>query len=125
MGILLAQDISFVPMVLVLPFLFGQSGYHGDGGEWYTIVFKIIGATIGLFLFTRYVFPILVRRVLRTRSNELFYFMMFFIVVAIANGTHHLIGSVTLGAFLSGLVFASSPMSSRHFQIFYHFEICS
>jgi CPA2 family monovalent cation:H+ antiporter-2 len=113
-GILLAQDLSFVPMVLFLPILFGGSTVDGaEQVHWSMKTVQIFGGAGGLFLFTKYLMPFIVEKILKTRSNELFFFMLFFLVACIAAGAHFLIGSITLGAFLAGLVFASSPVAKQ------------
>lgn len=113
-GILLAQDLSFVPMVLFLPILFSYGlDSSAENTHWAFKSMHIVGAGIGLFAFTKYLLPFIVEKILKTRSNELFFFMLFFLVAVIAAGAHTLIGSVTLGAFLAGLVFASSPVAKQ------------
>lgn len=113
-GILLAQDISFVPMVLLLPIMFGAAEHSvTDGGGWYLKVLTVGGALAGLFLFARYLLNPITEKILQTRSNELFFFMLLFLICAIAMGSYGLMGSITLGAFLAGLVFASSPVSKQ------------
>lgn len=112
-GILLAQDLCFVPMLLVLPLLFEHGGVDASSAVWGTKTLYLTGACLGLAAFTKLVMPIMVEKILQTRSNELFFFMLLFLIAVIASGSHILMGSFTLGAFLAGLTLASSPVSKQ------------
>lgn len=116
-GILLAQDVVFAPMIMLIPFLFndtsttvaGKVGSHHDLSS--LIIF--LGCCLLLFLLTKYALGRLFWLVLKTRNQELFFFVLLFLFGLIAFGTKALIGSLSLGAFIAGLCFANSPLAKQ------------
>lgn len=104
-GLLIFQDLAIVAFVLVVPMLSGDGGSALDmavafGRAALVVAVVLIGA--------RRVMPQLLERVARACSQEVF----LLVVVAICIGTAYvsglLIGSVTLGAFLAGLLVGES-----------------
>ena len=117
-GILLAQDVVFAPMIMLIPFLFGDSpnqdvGGKGGGHQDLSTLLLFLGCCLILFLFTKYVLGRFFWVVLKTRSQELFFFVLLFLFGVIAFGTEHLIGSLSLGSFIAGLCFANSPLAKQ------------
>lgn len=115
-GILLAQDVVFAPMIMLIPFLFGDlAPAEGKGGMHHdlTTLALFIGSCLILFLFTKYVLGRFFWLVLKTRNQELFFFVLLFLFGVIAFGTEALIGSLSLGAFIAGLCFANSPLAKQ------------
>jgi monovalent cation:H+ antiporter-2, CPA2 family len=112
MAILIFQDIAFVPMMLLIPFLAG----HGAEAAWMGIVL-LVAKAIGIWLVIWLVAPRLVPRMLsaiaRTGSNELFLLSIGVICFAVAWGTSLLGLSLALGAFLAGLILSDSEHSHR------------
>jgi len=112
MAVLIFQDIAFVPMMLLIPFLAGQ----GAGNVWMGIVL-LFAKAIGIWLVIWLVAPRLVPRVLgaiaRTGSNELFLLSTGVICFAVAWATSLLGLSLALGAFLAGLILSDSEHSHR------------
>ena len=112
MAILIFQDIAFVPMMLVVPFLGGIGGenpWRAAG----VLVLKvvIIWLVIGLAA------PRLARKVLtkiaRTQSNELFLLSIGVVCFFVAWLTSLAGLSLALGAFLAGLILSDSEHSHR------------
>ena len=104
-GLLIFQDLAMVAFVLVVPVVCGDGGSALDmgvalGRAAVVVAVVLIGA--------RRVMPQLLERVARACSQEVF----LLVVVAICIGTAYvsglLIGSVTLGAFLAGLLVGDS-----------------
>ena len=101
LGILIFQDLAVVAMVLLVPML------GGEGGSPWELV-RALGTAglliVGVLLVARRVMPPLIETVARTCSQEIFLLT----VVAICFGTAYLTSlagvSLSLGAFLAGLV---------------------
>jgi CPA2 family monovalent cation:H+ antiporter-2 len=109
-GLLIFQDLAVVVMVLLVPILGGRAGGLGD-------IAGALGAAVGIIaavlLVARRALPPLLERVARTCSPEVFLVT----VIAICFGTAYassLAGlSVSLGAFLAGLVVSESRFSEH------------
>lgn len=112
MAILIFQDVAFVPMMLAIPFLAGQT----QGAPWLQVAL-LVAKAIGIWLVIWLVAPRLVPRMLtaiaRTGSNELFLLSIGVICFAVAFGTSLLGLSLALGAFLAGLILSDSEHSHR------------
>ncbi len=100
-GLLLFQDLAIIPMVLLVPAL-GTSG--GSISEIVGALLLALAIIVGVLVFARRLMPILLEAVARTCSPEIFLMT----VIAICFGTAYLTSlaglSVSLGAFLAGLV---------------------
>jgi CPA2 family monovalent cation:H+ antiporter-2 len=112
LGILIFQDLAVIVMVLLVPML------AGIGGSPLNIVWELgkAAAIIALVLiFARRVMPPLLEIVARTCSQEIFLLS----VIAICFGTAWLTSlagvSLSLGAFLAGLVVSESQFSEHAF----------
>ncbi|MEL7159259.1 MAG: monovalent cation:proton antiporter-2 (CPA2) family protein [Bacteroidota bacterium] len=130
-AILLFQDIAVIPMLALLPLLVGHgaeeavgaaagAGHgHGDAGhgggnfmaELPALVQALItlGAVLLVVLVGRYVMPRLMRTVARTRQRELLTGAALLLVVAVAVLMTFVGLSPALGAFVGGVVLATSP----------------
>lgn len=109
LGILIFQDIVIVPLMLISPFL--ATGTLPDTTELFEKLGLGIGLVVGLLLAGRYVFPKLLQFVSQTRNQELFLFFILVICFAIAFLTQSVGLSLSLGAFLAGLVISESEYS--------------
>jgi monovalent cation:H+ antiporter-2, CPA2 family len=112
LGLLIFQDLAIIVMVLLVPMLAGRGG--SAGALWGAL--GRAGAIIAIVLLVaRRVMPPLLERVARTCSPELFLLT----VVSICFGTAWLTSlagvSVSLGAFLAGLVVSESKFSQHAF----------
>src|SRR5688500_6670917 len=110
-GILLFQDLSIVPMMLMVPILSGTGGVSVGR---ISITLGIALATIAAIIFTaRTVVPGLLYQIVRLRSPELFIIS----VVLLSLGTSWLTSqvglSLALGAFIAGLVLSESDYSHQ------------
>jgi CPA2 family monovalent cation:H+ antiporter-2 len=110
LGILVFQDLAVVVMVLLVPML------GGTGGSSAQIVWALgkAGAIIAaVLLVARRLMPVVLEQVARTCSPELFLLT----VIAICFGTAFLTNlagvSLSLGAFLAGLVVSESRFSQH------------
>ena len=110
-GILLFQDLSIVPMMLMIPILSGREGISPAR------IFLTIGiavSAIAVIIFTaRTVVPYLLYHIVRLRSPEVFIIS----VVLLSLGTSWLTSqfglSLALGAFIAGMVLSESEYSHQ------------
>ncbi len=105
LGILVFQDFSVVPMMLVIPALSGRGPVAGD---LLGTLAQSAAIIVGVLLAARFIVPRLLNLVARTRQRQLFILAIFLICI----GTAWLItssgASLAIGAFLAGLVVAES-----------------
>jgi CPA2 family monovalent cation:H+ antiporter-2 len=111
LGILLAQDIAVVPMVVVLPTL--AAGGDGLITELALAAVKASAVLAGAYLLGSRAIPWLLNHVAAARSRELFLLM----VVGLALGTALLTSaaglSLAFGAFLAGLAVADTEYRTQ------------
>jgi glutathione-regulated potassium-efflux system ancillary protein KefC len=102
-SILLMQDIAVVPLMALLPLLAGHGGKGQGTPVW--VVLLVIGAvvTLGHYLL-RHVF----RLVAREQMREVFTALSLLLVVGLAAMMQSLGVSMALGAFLGGVLVATS-----------------
>ncbi|MFL5383007.1 MAG: cation:proton antiporter [Longimicrobiaceae bacterium] len=110
LGLLIFQDLAIIPMVLLLPLLAGQGG---SAGEVALALGKAAGIIVAVLVVARRVMPPLLETVARTCAPELFLLT----VIAVCFGTAYLTSlagvSLSLGAFLAGLVVSESRFSEH------------
>ncbi len=110
-GILLFQDLSIVPMMLLIPIL---SGREGTSLARITLTLGIAFAAIAIIFFAaRTVVPYLLYHIVRLRSPEVFIIS----VVLLSLGTSWITSqaglSLALGAFIAGIVLSESEYSHQ------------
>lgn len=109
LAILVFQDIMVAPMLLAVPLLAGKTGFTPES------VFYAVGRTVlilgGVMLFARYGLPRLMGAVVRTRARELLLLTTLGLCMGLALLTASLGLSLSLGAFLAGLILARSEYS--------------
>jgi CPA2 family monovalent cation:H+ antiporter-2 len=109
LGMLIFQDVAVVPMMLLIPLLAGaaENPWLSLGG----LAFK--AALVGgvLLVAARKVIPRVLEAVIRTRSRELFLMTTLGLCFAIALLTSSVGLSLSLGAFLAGLIMSESEYS--------------
>jgi CPA2 family monovalent cation:H+ antiporter-2 len=112
LGILIFQDLAVVAMVLLIPMLGGTAT---SGGAVALALGKALGIVALVLVVARRVMPRVLEAVARTCSQEIFLLS----VVAICFGTAYLTSlagvSLSLGAFLAGLVVSESRFSQLAF----------
>lgn len=116
LALLIFQDLAVIVMVLLLPLIAGGGEGGGDGPlDLSLALVKAVGIIVLVLVAARRVMPPLLERVARTCSPEVFLLA----VVAICFGTAYLTAlagvSVSLGAFLAGLVVSESRQASHAF----------
>lgn len=102
-SILLFQDIAAIPLIAVVPLLAGSGGSSGYGG-----IVKGLGAVIAVIVLGRYLTTPILRVMARTGLREVFLGFALLLVVAIAALMQAANVSMALGAFLAGVLLASS-----------------
>lgn len=113
LGILLVQDLSVVPMMVIMPAIGGQAG-----ALWVSLgiaAVKAVGFIAGMLALGYWVLPWLLKRVAGQRSRELFFLTVVVICVAAAFGTVELGLSAAFGAFTAGLLLSQSGFARQAF----------
>ncbi len=109
LAILVFQDILVAPMLLAVPLLAGKVGFSPES------ILKGVGQVVGVFggvlLFARFGLPRLMEAVVRTRTRELLLLTTLGLCMGMALLTSSLGLSLSLGAFLAGLLLARSEYS--------------
>lgn len=111
LAILIFQDIIVVPMMLLAPILGGGSG--NVGMELLSLFLKAAAVVLVVVYGARFLIPLLLHEVAKTRSQELFILSIVVICFAVAWGTSVMGLSLALGAFLAGLVISESEYSHQ------------
>ncbi len=109
-SILLFQDVSVLPALALLPLLGVAAAAPNGGGGW--LVLKLIGVLAAVIVGGRYVLNPLLRIVAATRVAEAFTAAGLLIVLGTALLVSQVGLSLSLGAFLAGVLLADSEF--RH-----------
>jgi len=114
-GWLVVEDLATVVALVILPVFVGNdlSGLAVAGTVLVTLL-KIAGLVVFTMVVGSRVIPMLLDRIARTRSRELFTLTVLVVALGIAVAAAHLFDvSVALGAFLAGMVVGRSDYSQR------------
>jgi CPA2 family monovalent cation:H+ antiporter-2 len=109
LGILIFQDIIVVPMMLLVPLLAGQSANVSQ--TLLLLIAKSLLIAGTLYILAKKVLPWVLYCVVRTRSRELFLMTTLGLCFSIALLTSKFGLSLSLGAFLAGLLISESEYS--------------
>jgi len=105
-GVLIFQDLAVVPMMLAIAPLSGQAG---TGTAAALVGLAKMGLAVTLLIFVaRRVVPRILKGVVGTRQKELFVVAVLFLVLGTALATSWAGLSLSLGAFLAGLILSES-----------------
>ncbi|HKW15790.1 MAG TPA: cation:proton antiporter, partial [Candidatus Krumholzibacteria bacterium] len=113
LAILIFQDVAFVPMMLLIPFLAGHSNTVNPWLAIALLLAKAAGIWLVIWLLAPRLVPRMLTAIARTGSNELFLLSIGVICFAVVWGTSLLGLSLALGAFLAGLILSDSEHSHR------------
>ncbi|QDQ26307.1 glutathione-regulated potassium-efflux system protein KefB [Chitinimonas arctica] len=102
-AVLLFQDLAVIPLLAILPLLSPAAAAASRPSAWVSLA-----AVLGVALGGRYVLRAVLRRVARANSHELFVMATLLIVMATAWGLEAAGLSMSLGAFLAGVLLADS-----------------
>jgi CPA2 family monovalent cation:H+ antiporter-2 len=110
-GILLFQDLSIVPMMLMVPILGGR---QGSDPTRIALTLGIAVAAIAVIIFTtRIVVPYLLYHIVRLRSPEVFIITVVLLSLGTAWITSQFGLSLALGAFIAGMMLSESEYSHQ------------
>ncbi len=109
LGVLLFQDVAAVPMMLLVPLLAGVS--ENPLEMFGFLLLKFLGVGLFVFVVARKIVPVILHAVIKTRSRELFLMTTLGLCFAIAILTAVSGLSLSLGAFLAGLIMSESEYS--------------
>jgi CPA2 family monovalent cation:H+ antiporter-2 len=113
LGILLIQDLSVVPMMVIMP------AVAGDSGELWSslgIAFaKAVGFVAVMLVMGYWGMPWFLKRVAGQRSRELFLLTVIVVCLAAAFGTFYFGLSAAFGAFAAGLLISQSGFARQAF----------
>ncbi|MFC5269659.1 cation:proton antiporter [Adhaeribacter terreus] len=111
LAILIFQDIIVVPMMLVTPLMAGKSD-----NILFSVIFLVLKGLLIVaivYVSARYIVPKLLFQITKTRSKELFLLSTIVICLAVAGLTSSMGLSLSLGAFLAGLIISESEYSHQ------------
>jgi CPA2 family monovalent cation:H+ antiporter-2 len=109
--VLLLQDLSVIPMMLVVPLL-GEAVARSIASTSWTIVQALLAVPLIVFV-ARYAFPWLIEQVVRLKNREIFILFVVFFTLGTAWVTSEFGLSLALGAFIAGLVVSESDYSHQ------------
>lgn len=109
LGILIFQDIIIVPMILVTPIIAGAT--TDVSNTFFILLLKGLAIIIFMIASAKWIFPKLLYQVVKTQNRELFLLTIIFICLATAWLTSNAGLSLSLGAFIAGLVISESEYS--------------
>jgi CPA2 family monovalent cation:H+ antiporter-2 len=110
-GILLVQDLSVVPMMVILPSLEETGTALLASLGWAAL--KALGFLGGIFVLGFWVLPWVMRRVAGVRSRELFLLAIVCLCLGAAFGAYKAGLSIALGAFVAGLIVSESDYAHQ------------
>jgi CPA2 family monovalent cation:H+ antiporter-2 len=111
LAILLFQDVIVVPMMLFTPLLAGATGQVVPA--LLLLVAKGIGIIFLVIVGTKWVVPLILYHVARTRIREIFLLSVVAMCLGVAWLTSSIGLSLALGAFLAGLIISESEYSHQ------------
>lgn len=110
-GILLFQDLSIVPMMLMIPIL---SGRNASSPLRIALTFgTAVVAIVAIIFATRKVVPFLLQHIVRLRSPEVFIISIVLICLGTSWLTAQVGLSLSLGAFIAGLVLSETEYNHQ------------
>ena len=105
LGILVFQDFSVVPIMLIIPLL---TGAEMSAGAFALTLIKSIGIVVAILLLAILIVPRILKLVAKTRQRQLFVLSVFVICLGTAWLVTKSGASLAVGAFLAGLVVSGS-----------------
>ncbi|OFZ12527.1 MAG: hypothetical protein A2Z20_11480 [Bdellovibrionales bacterium RBG_16_40_8] len=113
-SILLLQDLAIIPMIVAIPFLVSTRSVTTSIFDSILPVLLLI-SLVGLlfFILSKYVLPYIFYRVSQTRNREIFFFSVLFIFMGTATLLNTIGLSLSLGAFLAGMLLSGSHYSKQ------------
>lgn len=120
-AILIFQDMIAIPMLLLIPLLGGVDNQGTDVSHLWSILKGLIILGIVFFAAQR-IIPRLLLLIARTRNKELFLLTVLSLCFGVAWLTSSLGLSLTIGAFLAGLIISESEYSNEAISHIFPFQ---
>lgn len=121
-SILIFQDMVAIPMILLTPLLAqSQEGKHFDLSLLWPLA-KGVFILTAVFISAHYLVPKLLHLVARTRNKELFLLSVLTLCFGVAWLTSSIGLSLTIGAFMAGLVISESDFSNEAINNIFPFQ---
>lgn len=111
--ILLFQDIAAIPLMATLPLFAIQTPTTIMASSWSGSVIWIPTFLMGCLLLGYFVIPLIFNEISHTGSRELFFFSVFAITFMISFLAEKVGLSVSLGAFIAGVLISESPFNRQ------------
>jgi len=109
LAILVFQDIMVAPMILIIPLLSGTTAFTPE--SIFSAIIRTVVILGGVLLFAKFGLAKLMTLVVKTKQRELLLVTTLSLCMGLALLTEHLGLSLSLGAFLAGLLLARSEYS--------------
>ena len=106
-AILLFQDIAATPLIAIIPLLAVQSASEKTGSDWLGLV-KVVGAIFSVIFIGRYLTRPILQVIAGLHLREVFTAFALLLIVGISQIVSAVGIPMTLGAFLAGVLLASS-----------------
>jgi monovalent cation:H+ antiporter-2, CPA2 family len=117
---LLFQDIAVVPLLLFTPILAGQ------GGDPFTeislLIVKLLAMGLIAYFLSKWTIPWFLKKIMTLQSQEVFLIATILIVTGIAILTSYMGLSLSLGAFIAGLIIAETDYNKIAISCFIPFR---
>ena len=112
LAILIFQDVSVVPMMLLTPLLAFGTGADLSRGL-LILLGKALAIIVLVLVSARWIVPRLLFQIARTKNRELFLLVVAAVCLGVAWLTNYAGLSLALGAFLAGLIISESEYSQQ------------
>ena len=106
-AVLMAQDLWIVPVMALIPIL-AHTTAQTDAPPFWQKMALVVGVIAGIFLVGRYILPAVLGYCASRRQMDAFGVVLFLAVIAAAWAVDHVGISMTLGAFLLGMLLSAS-----------------
>jgi glutathione-regulated potassium-efflux system protein KefB len=106
-AVLMAQDLWVVPVMALVPILAHKTAQTATIPLWEKISL-VVGVIAGIFVVGRYLLPAVLGYCAKQRRMDAFEIVLFLAVIAAAWAVDHVGISMTLGAFLMGMLLSAS-----------------
>lgn len=106
-AILMAQDLWIVPIMALVPILAHKTAPANAAPMWEKMLL-VVGILVGIFVVGRYLLPAVLGHAARQRRMDAFGIVLFLAVIAAAWAVDQVGISMTLGAFLIGMLLSAS-----------------
>lgn len=120
-SMLIFQDLIAIPMILLTPFLAPNETLADEGPSFWLLI-KGIVIMVFVFISANRLVPKLLLLVARTRNKELFLLTVLSLCFGVAWLTSSLGLSLTIGAFLAGLIISESEYSNDAISHIFPFQ---